>query len=143
MSLESQVCSLELAKKLKELGVKQESIFYWVNGFLIYKRGHSDEYISNDMEMSSPGCGCCASSVKIKEYYSAFTVAELGEMLPITINISDSIFDLTIKKEYGWWCIYYLNGKEGLYHGENETEANARAETYIHLIENKLIEVQK
>ena len=30
MNLESQVVSLELAKKLKDLGVKQESAFYWV-----------------------------------------------------------------------------------------------------------------
>ena len=29
MKLEQQVCSLELAQKLKELGVKQESLFYW------------------------------------------------------------------------------------------------------------------
>ena len=29
MKIESQVCSLELAKKLKELGVKQESLYYW------------------------------------------------------------------------------------------------------------------
>jgi hypothetical protein len=29
ISLEKQVCSLELAKRLKELGVKQESLFYW------------------------------------------------------------------------------------------------------------------
>jgi len=29
MKLEDQVCSLELAKRLKELGVEQESLFYW------------------------------------------------------------------------------------------------------------------
>jgi hypothetical protein len=29
MPLENQVVSLELAKKLKELGMKQESLFYW------------------------------------------------------------------------------------------------------------------
>ena len=31
MKLENQVVSLEIAKSLKELGVKQESLFYWVS----------------------------------------------------------------------------------------------------------------
>ena len=30
MKLQNQVCSLELSKKLKELGVKQESLWYWI-----------------------------------------------------------------------------------------------------------------
>jgi hypothetical protein len=30
MKLEQQVCSLQLANKLKELGVKQESLCFWV-----------------------------------------------------------------------------------------------------------------
>ena len=29
MKLEDQVCSLELSKRLKELGVKQDSLWYW------------------------------------------------------------------------------------------------------------------
>ena len=32
MKLEQQVCSLELAKELKKLGVKQKSEFYWYEG---------------------------------------------------------------------------------------------------------------
>jgi len=30
MKLEDQVCSLELAKRLKDLGMKQESLWYWI-----------------------------------------------------------------------------------------------------------------
>jgi len=30
MKLKDQICSLELARELKKLGVKQESLFYWV-----------------------------------------------------------------------------------------------------------------
>ena len=33
MDLKKQVCSLELAKKLKELGVPQESLFKWVGTY--------------------------------------------------------------------------------------------------------------
>ena len=32
MKLENQVVSLELAKKLKELGFEQKSLFYWDEG---------------------------------------------------------------------------------------------------------------
>ena len=32
MKIENQVCSLELAKKLKELGVEQDSYFFWYGG---------------------------------------------------------------------------------------------------------------
>jgi len=31
MKLEDQVCSFKLAKKLKKLRVKQDSLFYWVD----------------------------------------------------------------------------------------------------------------
>ena len=59
MKLEDQVVSLELAKKLKELGVKQESYFCW---------DIRDEKILD-------------SSICMNDEIPAFTVAELGEML--------------------------------------------------------------
>jgi hypothetical protein len=37
MELEKQVCSLELAKRLKELGVEQQSYFVWVEA-----NGHTE-----------------------------------------------------------------------------------------------------
>ena len=64
MKLEEQVCSLELAKKLKELGVKQDGYFSWE---LIYKKWE----IRPD---------CCYEDLD-NVMVSAFTVAELGEIL--------------------------------------------------------------
>ena len=73
MELEQQVCSLELAKKLKELGVKQESLWYWN---MITKE-------FKDYEGKSPIIACeIYSNSRLWENFSAFTVAELGEMLP-------------------------------------------------------------
>jgi len=44
MELEKQVCSLALAKKLKELGVKQESLFvYYSDNEPFYKIGTWNE----------------------------------------------------------------------------------------------------
>ena len=68
MNVKDQVCSLKQAKRLKELGVKQESLFY-----------HFQQTENDDPDVIS---------CDIKDFfnhaifYSAFTVAELGNMLP-------------------------------------------------------------
>src|SRR6185369_17718313 len=74
VKLESQVCSLELAKRLKELGVKQESLFIW------------SAWVSHSPEENTD-CHDLHWEVVSKEFgnpgwYSAFNVAELGEILP-------------------------------------------------------------
>ena len=82
MKLENQVVSLELAKQLKELGVKQESLFYWTEFF-----GGTFE-IKHQSFASGGQTGNCA----------AFTVAELGEMLSwqklYIFNLPDELKDL-------------------------------------------------
>ena len=79
MKLESQVCSLELAKRLKELNCKQESLWWWYkNPRTQYKIGLShSEYIFELLPHS-----LIALAKTSYKRYSAFTVAELGEMLP-------------------------------------------------------------
>jgi hypothetical protein len=81
--LEKQVVSLELAKRLKELGVKQESLFFWMS-------------IKDD-----DGKDCWAVKygpletfygIPVDENISAFTVAELGEMLPYCIEKNGETF---------------------------------------------------
>ncbi len=73
MELKQQVVSLELAKKLKELGVKQDSLFFY-------------DGLNGDFEL------CCLvnNSDNITESdVSAFTVADLGDMLPTSVTPSD------------------------------------------------------
>src|SRR5258707_584697 len=65
MNLEQQVCGLDLAKRLKELGVKQESYFAWCDCDV-----HGEYQIV--------GFGAADGEWRI----SAFSAAELGEMLP-------------------------------------------------------------
>jgi len=93
MKLENQLVSKELAKQMKELGFKQESLFYWVivkkdklieEKFLVYKT-----YVGYIFETG----GECSSNY-IKETYPAYTVAELVSML---LNISND--DIIITKE--------------------------------------------
>jgi hypothetical protein len=66
MKLEQQVCSRDLAKRLKELGVKQEGHFWWLD--------HKDEEPSLSQEGHFHGWN---NDNKCR----AFTVAELGEVL--------------------------------------------------------------
>ena len=136
MKLEDQVCSLELAKKLKELRVKQKSIFYWHKRFL----GDSFYLIKwidyNHYDMDSK-----IFKDHFPDHYSAFTVAELGEMLPENIHI----FMLKVGKEEIpiWFCeAGECNGEATNWEETNDkNQANAIAKMLIHLIENNLIEV--
>jgi|SRR5712675_328916 len=94
MNLEDEVISLELAKKLLAIGVKQNSTFFWYEGYdswlLHYiDYNHHEEDIKIFTENNSP----C---------YSAFTAGELMELLPPFIdtgmNEPFNIFYLSIKK---------------------------------------------
>jgi hypothetical protein len=82
MKLEDQVTSLEISKKLKELGVKQESLFYYQNN--PYNDGKEcidlmiKKYEARNNENSIINTQCDNED---NPKFSAFTVAELGEIL--------------------------------------------------------------
>ena len=124
MKLENQVASLELSKKLKKLGVKQESVYVWYDeGERIALRRWTEIIPANIVTKNEP------------EICSAFTVAELGEMLPSGFNSGRA--DSIAPKELPaiWWCRTYNNEREEI----ADTEANARAKMLIYLIENNLL----
>lgn len=120
MKLEQQVCSLELAKRLKELGVKQDSEFYW------YKSTNDKQEIRHRKSENSFE-HCIENFLNIGIIVSAFTVAELGEMLPAWSRSYNT-------GEY-WDCDCKPHG----FHLTADTEADARAAILIYLLENKLI----
>jgi hypothetical protein len=78
MEVEKQVCNLELAKRLKKLGVKQESAFWWEQIKVAGKNEWHKDWTLAFNSYSKP--------YDATHIVSAFTVAELGEMLPILIN---------------------------------------------------------
>jgi len=124
MKLKDQVCSLKLAKELKELGVKQESLWWWS------LRGQMGWTIENNFFMKT-------TATRGKNYCSAFTVAELGEMLPESFHFG--------KGNYGWIrtikCADWkrcearnLNDNDRQIIGfKDKNEANARAKMLIYL----------
>lgn len=125
--LEQQITSLELSKRLCELGVKQESLFYWADigsGFKIFGKDIID--IENSIHPSS-----------YIENWAAFTVSELGDLLKCGLQSALIVDTATNKiKEFQVFSPYY-----NIYQLA-ETEVDARAKILIHLIENKLIEVK-
>lgn len=159
MNIEDQVCSLELAKRLKELGVKQESLFTYFN---IDGEGKYHIYFCECLPEEGEYAG---------KPIAAFTVAELGEMLPNAIAIDDkedefNHYRINIKKfnyvespatplevKPSWIINYYDNtikeGGTGLIEVTksllrksvwDKSEANARAKCVIKLIEEGFVE---
>ena len=146
MKLENQVCSLKLAKKLKELGAEQKSSFYWVDNSLCINSelGISECCFQVDNVAMWENPDRLLGEFKYNKVFSAFTVAELGEILPD--NLCSSGMD-----EGEWGCVYGPEEKElpdsdcGRVVGENfdhfiiedKTEANARAKMLICLLGEK------
>ena len=135
MKLEQQVCSLELAKKLKTLGVKQESFWYW------------DFYDTDKIINHCDWLNWTAESQRdstwremaLAKTASAFTVAELGEMLPEEEYVS-------VRQCETWYGLKSgePNSQEFFKElAQADTEADARAKMLIYLLENNLIDPQK
>lgn len=75
MKLENQVTNKEISKRLKELGVKQESYFSWHTGGKLSGPKFESQILPSKRPASF------GSSDSAWEDFSAFTVAELGEII--------------------------------------------------------------
>lgn len=136
MKLEDQVCSLDLAKRLKELGCKQESQFYRVKCEGIENWAYWAWNSFNE-----------PTQLTITDKISAYTTAELGEILPAKIRIEMTPtdiwnYELTAYKTLKHFSVAYvceerLNGQ--LF--KADTEANARAAMLCYLLEQKIITI--
>lgn len=155
MNITSQICSIELATKLKELGIKQDSLFY--------RFGTPDlQYIfCKEYEQYSPQV-----NLNIKNGYAAFTAEELTKFLPERI-IKEEIIVINGEKHlinYDYHLkISYFEESTGHYHcsyigypilqgftlsnlgsssfGEHDEKmSDAIAKMLIYLLENNLME---
>lgn len=131
MPVEQQVCSRALAERLAALGVPQESVFWWVERKVTYTGGQ-------------------AAHAQRTGALAAFTVAELGEMLPDDITIPSKSgkprahthwlrfgrYRATVQR---FWCAYPGGTTRTNLEERANTEADARAQMLIYLLENQLI----
>ena len=129
MPLEQQVCSHELAQRLAALGVRQESVFWWVDRKLTYTGG-------------------LASHAPLQGGVAAFIVAELGEMLPDELIIpSKHGKPYTHWLRFGryrgagqrFWCAYPGGNARTTLEERAHTEADARAKLLIYVLEHHLL----
>jgi len=124
MKIESQVVSIELARELKSLGVKQESLFWW---------GEYED-LNPIIENARP---------KLGNSYSAFTVAELGEMLPYQIELDGKYYCLCSTKDRDVdWLVFYREFGDGdipVVPKYDKSEANARAAMLCYLIKQGIV----
>lgn len=147
MNIEDQVVSLELAQKLKDLGVKQESCFIWKN--ISYKKSLDGQVLERKWMLDY-----VCNRLPLEEFkdlwVSAFTVAELGKMLNIKIpngsKLGDSYYQsLSIECSFKsvWLNHYYESGfstnESIVFRCDDENEADARAKLLIILIEMGLV----
>jgi hypothetical protein len=128
MKLEEQVTSLELSKRLKELGVKQESFFKWQRRESPYTDGWA---------LGSGHLGDYA----VAESYSAYTVSEISEMLNTELtDVSESdSFTLKISSDMDFWYVNYGNGETESHTTDDRSLADALAKQMIYLLENNLL----
>lgn len=121
ITLEQQVVSLDLAKEMKSLGFKQQSLFWW----RFYRQSGSSSFdfpekgwkIEIDNRLSLDGS------------IAAYTVSELWKFLP--------------NEYYTFYAqgLRYVCSDRRAYnsHFEEQTEANARAKMCIHLAKTGVI----
>lgn len=115
------------------MGVKQDSIFfYWATGI------EADGLTWWEVSAKEPRRGKKIRQLKGNEPVSAFTVAELGEILPKFFYS---------KKWLKEWGIFGENlpedYKEPSEIMSEKTEADARGKMLIYLKENNLLELEK
>lgn len=121
--IEKQVTSLALSQRLKELGVKQKSLFYWI-------------FVTMPGEQGEWRCAYDWDPLFVREdKVAAFLVGELGDMLPDLIYTTRKI-----ETWYGSILSQRLINKVGLdVKFEAETESDVRAKMLIYLLENGII----
>ena len=122
--MKNKVTGLELSKKLKELGVKQDSEFYHAGDKRI---------VANEVKRLFP------------VHCSAFLSCELGEMLPAIVK---GYRLSAIKDDDNTWYVEYSDSINTMSNEtldeaffQADTEAEARGKMVEYLLENNLIEL--
>lgn len=126
MELKQQVISLEIAQRLAKLGIKGESLYWWQidrTGGVELRYGKTNDNFG----------------LSVIEWYPAYSVAELGEMLPWMIKKIPPFAYLKIEKDHHGWIIKYEWDGEVTAEEVGDTLADAMGLMACYLKENNLL----
>lgn len=139
MKIKEQVCTLEQARRLSELGAKLDTVFKWIVEEKGRENSPSAEIIYSGL-VTEPADGILLP---------APNSSELGMLLPSMIMLDDE--DLFLQgtignRGGGFYCIWFQSSIDNVEWDEfpaveKDTEAEARAEALIWLIENGYVNV--
>lgn len=167
MLLESQVCSLEQSEKLKKLGIVQDANFFW-GKYLSKSKTKMVLYSKNDILNMALIDRYIIPPINInvwikeKKLFAAYTVAELGVMLPeyypswrFTHRQTDTYHNQKLsssKKDVRWISTVIIKDKvkdgktvttANEFDRYEDTEAKSRARLLISLLEVGVIKASE
>jgi len=135
------VVSLELAKRLKELGCKQESDFYWEQTI------GGDQEQRGEATLTTRHLKECCEKDKALRFIPAYHVGELGELLK---GFCTTSYMCNIRKQgesEQWGCARQVTDDDLHFMLKDvqfgNTEADARAKLLIYMIEQGLLDAPK
>ncbi len=127
MQLEHMVTSLELSRKLKHLGVQQDTFWSW------YSPTDVDDLPR--LNRTDGQCPVCAlPQQRWEARYAAFTVAELGKIIQGFANAENYCHDNAVYRLVKEMQYQFLEGTN---------EAETRGALLAHVIENQLVTLQR
>jgi len=140
MQPEELASSLELSKKLKELGVRQDGFFHWCE--VEFQGKKIIKVCSNDLLMLYEERG---TPYKVTKLCSAFTFTETSKWLPLHISLphhpEKSYYLCMVRHQSGRFDLFYLTiDNENIFkQTENMKDADAVGEMLIHLMEQGIV----
>lgn len=145
--MEKHVTNLEISKRLKELGVKQESEFKYCGGHIYYdddqENGKFEECPNTDLLGEDEYCH--TAGLTCEYFISAFLASELGELLPLIVKDGFHRGRFVIEKTLtDKWKATYVEREDGgrfALDNSDENMANSMGKMLIYLLENNLIEL--
>ena len=143
MKIEEQVCSPQYAERLKELGIAQDSLFYWRGNELMWRPSLNKHSPCIELYGEDGSYYQVGSKDKLFSYggipsraISAFTATELLSILPPWVYVCQSPYNNGL-----WACVTIARVRASGKLFEQATLADVCAEMLIHIIENNLLKV--